>query len=53
MFTLCLESALLLIPAGVDPKVNVTASLAHAVALELKRITVKRWPSKSNYLQLI
>jgi hypothetical protein len=37
MFTLCLESALLLIPAGVDPKVNVTASLAHAVALELKK----------------
>jgi hypothetical protein len=37
MFTLCLESALLLIPAGVDPKVDVTASLAHAVALELKK----------------
>jgi hypothetical protein len=26
MFTLCLESASLLIPAGVDPKVNVAAS---------------------------
>jgi hypothetical protein len=54
MFTLCLESALLLIAAGVDPKVNVTASLAHPVVLRLiKKRNVKRWLSKSYYLQLI
>jgi hypothetical protein len=41
MFTLYLGSALLLIPAGVDPKVNVTVSLAHAIAIELKKKKTK------------
>jgi hypothetical protein len=54
LFTLYLGSALLLIPAGVDPKVNVTASLAHAVALELKRKSnCEEAAVEVYYLQLI